>query len=227
MYKDYQDQYGLIHSQIHPALDQSENTPLFAAASFLLMRINKSSMVGMLSPKFIYFKHRGQFHTYYPNGTDNRFSHDNMTGMYIARELGYLPKSFKLPISRWNSHTREGAFERKYWLHPRDIIFYSSLSQSALYSSLGTITLPLLLVISLGTWWSEGTSGKCLWFYRFNTLKLSKNPFKKLIGNVGIKLGELCMRKEHGKNAFIDVFKNYFKDPNHPINQEIIKYYNN
>lgn len=222
MYNQWQDQYGLIHSKIHPELTQSENTPLFSSASLLLMRLNGTPMIGMEYPRFGVFKNNGQFHTY-PNGDDNRFSHDNMTGLYIARELGYLPEDYELPIARWDSYTREGAFERKYWLHPRDLIFYSALNNKFI----GNALLWFLLVISLGSWFSEGTSGKCLWFYRFGVLTLSNSLYKRSIGKVGLWLGELCMKREHGAEAFIDVFNNYFKDPQHPINQEIVKYYGN
>jgi len=71
----------------------------------------------------------------------------------------------------------------------------------------------------------EVTSGKCMWFYRFGTLSQSKSPYKKIIGQMGLVLCEGFLTLTHGREPFKDVFGFYFKNPNHPVNQEINKWY--
>lgn len=216
MYQNFQDQFGFIHLNENPTNLGSENGPLFTPASYLLMALNNTPNEGMPNPKYYLLKKSSTDFVTEPLSPRFRFSHDNMTGLYIARELGF--HSMDLPICRWS--VGEG---RPLWYHPRDLIFYAALSNH----KLGLALLPILLVISIFSYKKPKavTSGKCLWFYRFGVLSLSKSPYKSFIGKVGLGMGELLLKAQHGSKGFLDVFSIYFKNKNHPINKEIAKYY--
>jgi hypothetical protein len=141
-----------------------------------------------------------------------------MTGAYIARELGF--HNMKLPTYAWHVHTKTDKFG---WYHPRDLIFYNYMNGGLL----GAFFLPLLLLMAVHSYLKpkEVTSGKCLWFYRFQALRLFKGVWGRLIGSLGVSLGERLMKRQHGSQPFRDVFNFYFKNQNHPVNQEIKKYY--
>ena len=223
MYREYQDKYGFIHLHKNPDIFDSENGSLFTAATYLLMALNQTPTLDMQRPMYPLLKLNEVTYVTHPTTYQARFSHDNMTGMYIAKELNI--HSEKLPISRWDSKKQSDPVMRKYWKHPRDLIFYSML-QGNLF---GYILAPLLLFMSIFSLIEPAniTSGKCLWFYRFGILTLSENPYKRFIGSFGLLMAEKLLKKEHGDKPFISVFGYYFKDKNHPINIEIEKYYNN
>lgn len=215
MYATFQDKLGFIHLNENPSITESENQPLFTAATELLMRLNGTSRVGMLNTAYeLLNPSKGEFVTH-PYTEWRRFSHDNMTGMYIARELGL--HSINLPICKWPRR------DKNYWLHPRDLIYYSTLS----YNPIGSILLPLLLIMAAVSYMAkrEVTSGKCLWFYRLSVLTLSGSAYRNCIGRLGLWLGEKMLKCQHGSEPFKDVFGFYFKNPNHPVNQEIQKWY--
>lgn len=215
MYSSYQDKYGFIHLHENPTIMDSENGSLFTAASFLLMIMNKTPRDDMRFLDFYKLKKSDtEFYTHADTGVV-RCSHDNMTGLHITKALGL--HNMELPIIKWDSRGR------KYWLHPRDVIFYSYLSNIPFSGLL----LPLLLLFSLHSFLRprQETSGKCLWFYRFGVLTLSERSLARLIGKVGLSMGAWLLKREHGDMAFIGVFRIYFTDPNHPVNHEILKWY--
>lgn len=216
MYRSFQDLRGFIHLNENPGLRESENPALFTAAVFLLIGMNKTPIRTMLRPQYGFLQKSPSHFVTHPDSSVARFSHDNMTGAYIARELDI--HNLDLPVARWNVDS-----DRKYWMHPRDLIFYGALSNY----KVGLVLLPLLWLMSVPSYVQNRskTSGKCLWFYRFGILSLSGGFWKRLVGKVGIGIGEVLMRPQHGSQAFIDVFSTYFKNRNHPINIEIRKWY--
>lgn len=214
-YKTWQDSYGFIHVQNNPTTNGSENCPLFTAEVELLLRMNgKTSLTNR--PRWEMLKASDTQFLDRATGTPQHFSHDNMTGLYIAKELGL--HNMDLPIIRWDSK-KEGKYDRKYWLHPRDVIFYGLLSNKFW----GYLLAPLLILFSIDTYTKpyEETSGKCLWFARFGVLSLSDNLFKRSLGKIGLVLGLKLMRHDHGDEAFQNAFGYYFKEYSHPVNQEI------
>ena len=181
-YKTWQDSYGFIHVQNNPTTDNSENCPLFTAEVELLLRMNKKANINN-KPKWDMLKISDTKFLDRATGTPQHFSHDNMTGLYIAKELGL--HNMDLPIIRWDSK-KEGKYDRKYWLHPRDIIFYGLLSGKIW----GYILAPLLFLAAMLSYREERgkTSGKAMYFARFGVLSLSKNVFKRFIGIQGLAL---------------------------------------
>lgn len=217
-YSDWQDEGGFFHIQKDPTNDGSENGPLFTAEVVLFSKLNDFYV---LHPDTISLKVSNvDFRDRYEGNIPAHFSHDNMTGLHCLRALGYAYMS--LPIIRWNS-TKNGD-TRKFWLHPRDIIFYTSIRHSLL-SPLSLLLIPFAIYTFFHK--REVTSGKCLWFTRFATMSLSNNLIVKGVGKLGLKIADLMLRKEHGDKPFIDVFNIYFKNYGHPCREEIKVYYEN
>lgn len=215
-YSNWQDLGGLFHLHELPTPDSSENSPTFTAEVCLFSVLNGFEIKPPLleNLKVSKYDFRDRF-----NGTiPCHFSHDNMTGLHCMRHLGFT--SMELPIIRWDS-TGKGIL-RQYWLHPRDIITYLSLS-FAILSPLALLLLPIALVSYVKP--REATSGKCLWFLRFGTMSASKNYILKVIGKIGLAIGNKTMLKYHGENPFEDVFSYYFKDVSHPCRVEIKEWY--
>lgn len=219
-YKNWQDEYGFIHVQENPTVNGSENSPLFTAELELLFKLNNRSALD-IAPKWDMIKENDTKFRDRAIGIPMHFSHDNMTGLYIARELGF--HNMELPIIRWDT-SKPDKYSRKYWLHPRDIIFYNLLKGNLL----GFLLAPILFLIAIHSLLAERgkTSGKCMWFSRFGCLSLSDNGFKAFIGNVGLSISNLLLRREHGSQPFKDVFSIYFVEE-HPVNVEIRRYYDN
>lgn len=210
-YEDWQDEGGFFHIQINPTKDGSENGPLFTAEVALFSKLNEFDLapIDVDNLKVSDTKFRDRY-----NGIPTHFSHDNMTGLYCLRELGF--SSMSLPIIRWDSN------DSKYWLHPRDVIFYLALNNKLL----SPLTL-LLLPISFLTFLRErgNTSGKCLWFTRFGTMSLSKNLILKAVGKMGLWFGDFFMEPEHGDKPLQDVFSIYFANAGHPCREEAKELY--
>lgn len=210
-YKDWQDEGGFFHIQHSPSKDGSENGPLFTAEVALFSKLNEFDLapIDIENLKVSDVDFRDRF-----NGSTNHFSHDNMTGLYCLKELGF--HNMELPIIRWNSRGD------KYWLHPRDILFYSILKYKIL-SPLAMFLIPISIVSYIE---EQGrTSGKCMWFTRFGTMTLSKNPILSAFGKLGFHIGNFLMKKQHGDKPFQDAFEIYFKNDGHPCREEIRRIY--
>jgi len=215
-YKSWQDLGGFFHLTQSPPIGQSENGPLFTAEVALFAELNNFQIspidISNLKLNDVTFtdRYNGKFPAH--------VSHDNMTGFHCLKALGYT--AMDLPIIRWDS-VKNGVL-RKYWLHPRDVIAFLSLS-NALFSPLAVLLLLFAMVSYLKP--RNETSGKCMWFLRFGVMSVSKNYILKIVGKLGLALGNKLMVKYHGEKPFIDVFSYYFKDENHPCRVEIKEWY--
>ena len=120
-YKEWQDEYGFVHVQKNPNVNGSENGPTFTGGLEVLLamngktRLEKAPRWDMLKENDVKYRDRAV-------GEPLHMSHDNISGLYFARELNH--HQMDLPIIRWDT-TKPGKYERKYWLHPRDMIMYS------------------------------------------------------------------------------------------------------
>lgn len=215
----YIDRYGLIHAKKG---EFSENGPLFAA-EYWICRKMLNPMESSTTPARILrsvIKNTGEV-WFDPNPSDQNdphchFSHDNMTGIY-ALSVAYKPDELdNLPVSKWNHRS---------WLHPRDLMYYNLMKDK---NQLFLLSLPILLVMALVSCVKPRgkTSGKCLWFLRLLTMKLHKNLIIKLFGTISFKIISFVLKKEHGKKPFVDVFKIYFPEIEHPIHEMVERMYN-
>ena len=182
----------------------SENGPLFTAEYHMIQHLlGKSPDKNRLISAIVDTGTKEDPETYlsHTRATTNHFSHDNMTGLYVLLLMAGM--SVKgMPISKWND---------RWWLHPRDLIFYS-LMQEKKWS---LVLLPLLYLVSIVSCSSERsrTSGKMLWWLRLHVLEM--RGFRSSRGI--IKLCESVMRlRGHGKNPWLDAAKIYFPS-DHPI----------
>ena len=119
------------------------------------------------------------------------------------------------PILKWNN---------RWWLHPRDILFYLTLRLEGLCGFLLLLLLLPFLLFSLMKR-REITSGKCLWFLRLTTLSMSQCPWLSSVATVYILLSNLILSVAHGNEPWQDIFRIYFKNPNHPIHEQIREIY--
>lgn len=221
-YKEWQDKYGYVHIQKNPNVDSSENGPTFTGEVEVLLAMNgktrlaKAPRWDMLKESEVKFRDRAV-------GEPLHFSLDNMTGLYLSRELDH--HDMELPICRWDT-TKPGKYERKYWLHPRELILFSMLS-GGLPSVIGYLLSPLLLLIAAVSFSSERgrTSGKMLWLSRFGCLSVSDNLYKRLFGKLGLVLGHAIMKSDHGDKPFLDAAEIYFQNEGHPIREELEEWY--
>lgn len=126
------------------------------------------------------------------NRPDCHFSHDNMTGLYYHATRDTVQN---LPTIRWN---------RRFWLHPRDILFYSIVKKKGSLNFLIPLLIPFLVVSCLRA--DKHTSGKLLWFLR-GIILLDKCRNFIIINMVLYFLGD----------KMNDILHTYFKDENHPI----------
>lgn len=204
------DKYNLLHVEPNQF---SENGVLFNSEYSLL-----SHLIGK-KYNSIYLPIINRNTWFDPNPSDNNdenchFSHDNMTGLYTLYKLQGLDCN-ELPTIKWN----EG-----HWLHPRDIIYYSILKEKK-WTYLLVLLLGLFSCITcLKT--RQITSGKCLWWLRWHTMKyLHSSKFIRFSAHCMLKLNEHMLRKEHGEEVWKDIFSIYFKNPEHPINKLMEKSY--
>jgi hypothetical protein len=214
---DFFDEFGLLH--VEPNQD-SENGILFAAHWYTLRVIR-----GVVKPFYwdaiqevaTYTEEGDRLFNANPKNDVSRFSHDNMTGLYcLLFQFGYWKWVDKLPVIKWNCNRRNPPTMEGYWLHPRDILFYLSLKFPY---TLGTILFPLLLPFLLVSIMArrEVTSGKCLWFTRLSSVSNTKTSIGFIAAAMlGLATFVLSMKGENWK----DIFAFYFKNPEHPINQE-------
>jgi len=205
---------GYVHAKRG---EMSENGPLFTAEVELCNKILNNDRTGLVEG-FLNNSTKKGF--YDPNPLDDNsptahFSHDNMTGLYsMATVFGFSGYISSFPVYKWNS---------RFWLHPRDLIFYSLLKGSFV----AKLLLPVLFVMAMVSVKKprQDTSGKCLWFVRFLTMKYSKCSITNVAGSIFFNAISKMLEKEHGPKPFEDVFSIYFKDKGHPIHARIEELY--
>ena len=215
---NWKDEYGLIHLSPDPSPTDSENSPLFTAHYYSYhspinetMDYDEEAHEGDLREAIASIDRRSWFA---PSGNwveelrdqvigGNPYphmSHDNMTGLYCLYWLrdGKIPSH--LPVLKWND---------RWWLHVRDLCFYSfahiAHKGGFLWNALKHLLLifpSISMMVSCMRQPTE-TSGKCLTFLRCHTFGLKKT-FK------------LCSMILTNKSWF-DVFRYYFKHEDHPI----------
>lgn len=195
------DGFGLLHVQKG---EPSENGILFLAEHVLLAhRSGVETEIGyhkiQVAMNLSQWKD-GHFQALIPE-QGKHYSHDNMTGLQC---LNYFYKGRGDFYAKWND---------RWWLHPRDLIFYSFLAKQ----KIGYLLAPLLLLFAYVSVRRERaiTSGKLLWHLRFMTLESGSGLHNK-VGYLGLKLCEKILKKQHGEDTFADCYRIYFKNPLHP-----------
>lgn len=201
------DTYDLLHVRQG---EFSENGPLFTAEYRLLKHLlgKNNYKVGLIAQNIIKV---GWFD---PNPSDNNgvtvhFSHDNMTGLYVLTKLAGLDCN-NLPILKWNE---------RWWLHPRDIAFYSIMKEN-IWSKLLLVPFLLLLLVSSLVSCSRHrdiTSGKMLWWTRWNALMLHKSRIVRACAKIGFKLATALITMKN--DSWVGVSAIYFKEVDHPVNE--------
>lgn len=196
------DKYGLLHVQPNVP---SENGILFLAEYVLLNHrvfggLDASEQGMVITAMNLTEWSKGYFQANIPE-KGMHYSHDCMTGLQC---LNFYFKGRGDFYAKWNN---------RWWLHPRDLIFYSFLAKK----KIGYLLAPLLFLFAYVSVRRERaiTSGKCLWFLRFATLE-SGSGWHNKIGYLGMKMCEKVMSKFHGEKPWADVFQIYFKNPDHP-----------
>lgn len=189
----------------------SENGPLFTAEYRLLKHIlgKNNYKVGLIAKDVT----KDGWFDPSPGSLDNNgptvhFSHDNMTGLYTLYALAGLSNE-DLPILRWN---------HRWWLHPRDIAFYSIMKEN-IWSKLLLVPFLLLLLVSSLVSCSRHrgiTSGKMLWWTRWNTLMLHKSRIVRACAKIGFKLATALITMKN--DSWVGVSAIYFKEVDHPVN---------
>lgn len=201
---DFWDDKGLLHTGVPPR-SFSENGILFAAY-FYFKALEKSPLTPFGQGQLGYAILNTYSLFFNPNPSDNNdetshFSHDNMTGLYSL--MYYKHSCYSLPIFRWNG---------RYWLHPRDIVFYATLR----HIKLAYFFLPIVYFAAIISCMraKEITSGKCLAWLRLTTLKdYHINKYVRWSANLCYKI---CEKLTNFKEAF----SFYFKREDHPVNVE-------
>ena len=198
-YEKFSDQYGLLH--VEPNVP-SENGILFLAEYVLLSsRLGKQIPLDkvQLAMSLSEWK-KNHFQALIPEQGEH-YSHDNYSGLQCLKFFFEGQGEFR---AKWND---------RWWLHPRDLIFYGLLAKHRWAKALS----PLLFLFAYISVRRERaiTSGKCLWFLRFSTLE-SGNGIHNKNGYLGMKMCEKVMSKLHGEKPWADVFQIYFRNPEHP-----------
>lgn len=224
--KTFLDEFNILHLNENPKFDQSENGLTFtgeyhAIAKYLdwsvqLPQVDLSNFMTIgddSQPLFL------------PTPKSERnahFSLDNMSGIYCLREL-YHP-NLELPTSKWYKPKNHDKNESAFWLRPDTLAFFGLLNHNPFWS---LIAKPVILFASKLSFSKPKavTSGKRMWFARFCLMAQSPHAHIRKIGEEGIKQSEQLLKKEHGENPMADVMSIYFKNPNHPIHELMLKYY--
>lgn len=207
---DFWDEYGLLHAMPN---EPSENGILFASEYWALEKIHGHHIYNgdvAIASTAMY----KDWFVANPPEKGVHFSHDNMTGLKCLMYNIYGTEA-GTPILKWNG---------RWWLHPRDIIFYSALRLEGLFGSLLVLLLLPFLLFSLMKP-REVTSGKCLWFLRLTTLHMSNCPWLSTVVEPIILITNLLLSIRHGNEPWDDVFSIYFKHPDHPIRGQVREIY--
>lgn len=198
-YDDWLDHDGFMHTKKYPALDQSENSPMFSG---LFSCVYPSAQ--FVTKAMTLYDTEGNFRANRMRKMGSHFSHDNMTGLYcyMKRRYGKVPEHF--PICKWNS---------KYWLHPRDLAFYFWVH----YPRLGYLTLwiaSLAMMVS------------CIQTYKVRNGKRIIKSDGKLLAYMRCKSFNMSItfaactfiisRHKHF-GSWNSVAKMYFKEEGHPL----------
>lgn len=204
------DENGLLH--VEPD-KPSENGILFAAELYTLSLVNGQApsvhraydavAATLMDPRKDWFPAN-------PPQIATRFSHDNMTGLYcLVHNMG--GDTTKLPMMRWNG---------RWWLHPRDILFYTAIRQeNTILASICLLLLIPFLIHSCLRPRGE-TSGKCLWLLRLCTANISPSPWLHVPSKWLIILANTLLHREHGEKHWQDILNIYFKHPEHPLREQ-------
>lgn len=217
------DKYDLLHVRQG---EYSENGPLFLAEYWLLRKllgesfwIYETTFIGINKTTILIGEHGDakEVKWFDPNPTDDNiptvhFSHDNMTGLYVLTSLTNISNRglSDLPVLRWNS---------RWWLHPRDIAFYSIMKEN-IWSKLLLVPFLLLLLVSSLVSCSRHrgiTSGKMLWWTRWNALMLHKSRIVRACAKIGFKLATALITMKNDSWAGVSAI--YFKEVDHPVNE--------
>ena len=229
MNNSYWDEYGLLHTQRGV---MTENGVLFAAYYWMLNYkydplgyydgfVGTSLRECLLSNVKVGF-------WFDPNPSDpnnsshTHFSHDNMTGLYCLHYLHYRKPQSELrfiPILKWN---------HEWWLHPRDVVFYSIMKKRRW----AYLLLPLLLIMSIISCIRDvsETSGKCLWWLRWSALELHQSRVVRKFAKYALSINELILRPKYGEHPWAQIFDYYFSNAgnydnaDHPIRVQWKKY---
>ena len=208
------DEYGLLHVQPN---EPSENGILFASEYYVLERVHNHPIYEgdkALRNSSLHSEDSEVLYGANPPEYGGHFSHDNMTG-FKCLHYNLYGTDGHTPILKWND---------RWWLHPRDIIFYLILRLEGLCGFLLLLLLLPFLLFSLMKR-REITSGKCLWFLRLTTLSMSQCPWLSSVATVYILLSNLILSVAHGSEPWDDIFSIYFKNPMHPIREGIREIY--
>jgi hypothetical protein len=210
MSNSFWDEYGLLHVQPN---EPSENGILFASEYYALEKIHGQHIYN--GENAIVSTHMyDDWYVANPPEKGEHFSHDNMTGLKCLMYNIYGTEQ-GTPILKWNG---------RFWLHPRDIIFYSALRLEGLCGFLLSLLLLPFLFVSLMRP-RENTSGKCLWFLRLTTMHMSLCPWLSSVAGPMLYLSTFILSIRHGNEPWDDIFSIYFKNPNHPIRDLVREIY--
>jgi len=203
--------------------EYSENGPLFTAEYWLTRLLNdgylSDASKSAISLSILQICEDGWYN---PQPNDNNepdchFSHDNMTGLYALCKLADISVA-DLPVLKWNN---------RWWLHPRDIVFYTLMKEG---KWLDLLLLPLFGVLLLAALHSCSTirgrtSGKMLWWTRWNILMLHKSKRISTLSRLSWYVCEKLLKIRHGDKPMIDVVSIYFKEEGHPVREGIRRIY--
>ena len=197
--------------------EYSENGPLFTAEYWLarLLKDGKLSdaSINAIELSILQIIEDGWFNPQPDDDNDENchFSHDNMTGLYTLCKLIKMDCN-TLPILKWNN---------RWWLHPRDLAFYSIMKGNLCSKLFLLPLLALLLVMALHSCLkSQGiTSGKMMWWLRWKILSLHTSAIVSKISKISWWICEKILERTHGKNPMSEISAIYFKEEGHPVRE--------
>jgi len=197
--------------------EYSENGPLFTAEYWLarLLKDGKLSdaSINSIELSVLQIIEDGWYNPQPDddNDEDCHFSHDNMTGLYTLCKLIKMDCN-NLPILKWNN---------RWWLHPRDLAFYSIMKGNLCSKLFSLPLLALLLVMALHSCSkSQGiTSGKMMWWVRWKILSLHTSVIVSKISKISWWICEKILERTHGKNPMSEISAIYFKEEGHPVRE--------
>ena len=207
--------------------EYSENGPLFTAEYWLARLLNdgylSDASKSAISLSILQICEDGWYNPQPDDLNDENchYSHDNMTGLYALCKLADISVA-DLPVLKWNN---------RWWLHPRDIVFYTLMKMNGeklwINIPLGLLYLLILLPASLHSCFQERwrTSGKMLWWTRWNILMLHKSKMISTLSRLSWYVCEKLLKIRHGDKPMTDVVSIYFKEEGHPVKEGIRRIY--
>lgn len=179
----YIDEYGFLHHKESTGAETSENGSTFTVCGKLHgLKLYSSYEELILSKRVLRTTPVSEWGTH--------VSHDTLTAIYALRKLDGLPVS-DLPICYWN---------KRLWLHPRDLAMYSYLH----WPYACWLFLPIVFIAAIVSALKPDThtSGKQNNFIRTRAFNL------RFTGYVTDLITD-----------YKQVFEVYYKDPKHPIRE--------